>query len=291
MGRPVGLSGTVHSLFRAVAILAVPGQQLVTLASLTAGGLPGSISVDFPSDFDFKALLQLGSRAAVRGGLLRFGQGDVAVDLRNAQPWRSRIAELALDLNRAEPRRAWEAAAAALSADRRSDALATIARHPIRALIEAASAFDAKAARRAMLGLVGLGSGGTPAGDDLLVGFLSGLRATKSLISPMRVAFPETLGKELQPLLLRTNDVSRVYLAAAAVGEVSERLTSLAAAIGRGDSSSTVDKVAKAAIAVGHTSGADGTLGLLLGTAAWGPKATARRVISLIDGSSLRVEA
>jgi hypothetical protein len=290
-GVPSTFDGTVHSLFRNVVILAVPRQRLVTLAPSVAGGLPGAISVGLPADFDFRMSLRLRSEAAVRGGVLRFERGVVAIDLREARPWRSRLAELELDLTMVRPRRAWEIAAATLSADRRSDALAAIARRPIRALIDAASALDAAAARRAMVSLVGLGAGGTPAGDDFLVGFFSGLWATKYPNRAIRPDFLSTLGNDLQPLLGRTNDVSQVYLAAAAAGEASERLTALSAAIARGDPASTVRETAIAAIAVGHTSGADGTLGLLLGTAVWGPEAIVGDAVSLIDGSRVRVEA
>ena len=290
-GVPAQFDATVHSLFRSVAILAARDQRLVTLAPSATGGLPGAISVNLPDDFDFRTALRQGSGAALRGGVLRLEHGAVAVDLRHARRWRSRLAELGLDLAAAGPRRAWEVAAAGLAADGRSDAFAAIAHRPIRALFEAASALNAMAARRAMAKLVGLGAGGTPAGDDFLVGFISGLRATQSRTQPVRITFSASLGKALQPLLDRTNDVSRVYLAAAAAGEVSERLADLASAIAGGASAAPLGEAAKAAIAVGHTSGADCTLGLLLGAAAWGPEAIVRRAMSLIDGSLLRVTA
>lgn len=280
-GVPVTFEATVHSLFRNAAILTVAGHQLVTLVPATAGGLPGAISIALPAGFEFSKALGARSRAAVRGGMLRFRGGALSVDLRDAVRWRSGLDALELDLNKPAMHRAWEDAAAILAADGRTDAFVRIACAPIRALSEAASALDITGANHAMASLVGLGAGGTPAGDDFLVGFLAGLHATE--IALKRQAFLAALGGEIRALLARTNDVSRVYLAAAAEGEVSERLTDVAAAIARGGGAPIVAGVAKAAIVVGHTSGADGTLGLLLGTAAWGPKAVARAGITLTN--------
>ncbi|MGH6924362.1 MAG: DUF2877 domain-containing protein [Propylenella sp.] len=282
-GVPAVFEAAVHSLFRSAAILAVPGHGLVTLVPAKAGGLPGALTIGVPAGFDFAKAFDPEWRAAVRGGVLRFSGGVASVDLRTAVPWRSRLAALQLDLNKPAQRRAWERASRILSADRRSDAFVRIARRPLRALLDATSAFDAARAKRAMAELVGLGAGGTPAGDDFLVGFLVALRATAGWAEETRGDFLAALCRQTKALLSKTNDVSRVYLAAAAEGEVSERLTGLAAAIAAGSGASTVGDAAGAAIVVGHTSGADGTLGLLLGAAAWGPEALARSAVSLIE--------
>jgi hypothetical protein len=90
-----------------------------------------------------------------------------------------------------------------------------------------------------------------------------------------RAAFVARLGVRLKEFAARTHRISRVYLEAAAEGEVSERLTKLAAQVAAGATPRAVGAAAAAALAVGHSSGANGILGLLLGSAAWGPGAVA----------------
>jgi len=282
-GVPPSFEANVHSVFRNAAILAHANGGLVTLAPSAAGGLPGAISIGVPEDFDFRKTLDRESRAAVRGGVLRFEGGALSVDLRAAIPWRSRLELLKLDLHWPATRRAWESAAEILSESGKANAFVRIARPFILALVDATSEFRTSNAEIAMTALIGLGAGGTPAGDDFLVGFLAGLRVTGGLARPTRRAFLDSVVRRTRSLLERTSDVSRVYLAAAADGEVSERLTNLAAAIAGGAPASTASRVAKEAIAVGHTSGADATLGFLLGTAARGPVRIARSVGPLLN--------
>jgi hypothetical protein len=140
-----------------------------------------------------------------------------------------------------------------------------IAGPPITALGAATRNLDAAAAGAAAAQLVGLGAGGTPAGDDFLVGYLTALWSSQRARG---TEFVTRLSRFIAALSARTSDISRVYLEAAAAGEVSERLTVLAATIATESLHGAVVGAAKAAIAVGHTSGADGTLGLLAGAEA-----------------------
>ena len=119
--------------------------------------------------------------------------------------------------------------------------------------------------------LVGLGPGLTPAGDDLLVGYLAGLNASVGNC-PERLAFAKRASTIMYDLLPLTNPVSRFYLERAMEGRVSEHLRLLIEVISH--SRSSVDEIAvatTAAMAVGSSSGPAGVLGLLLGLAAWQP--------------------
>jgi Protein of unknown function (DUF2877) len=262
-------SGHVRSVFPNAAILEI-ANRLVTLAPAAAGGLPSAITVDVPRGFDFARLLTAGGAAASRGGVLRFADNDALVDLRGASHWRSRLRELALDLSRPATAGGWETAAAALRTDGRCDAIAHLGHGAILELGEATRRFDLEAAEPAAKRLVGLGAGGTPAGDDLLVGYLAGLWSSIAN-DRSRADFAAGLADIVRGLGKRTNDISRVYLEAATDGEVSERLADLVTSIAAGEAQPIVAAAAAAAIGVGHSSGADGTLGLLLGLAAWGP--------------------
>jgi len=271
-------AGVVRSVFVNSTIISVD-KRLVTLVPDEAGGLPYAISVDVPKGFDFRRFLAIGDAVATRAGVLRFAGGE-SVDLRAARAWRSHLDDILVDFANPATARAWRTVAAALADDGRSDAIARLAPAAIWSLADATRRLDQTSAGQAAECLVGLGAGGTPAGDDLLVGYLTGVWS--SVAQAAHRAFAAGLGKRVRKLAERTNDVSRTYLEAAAVGEVSERLTVLARAIAIGASPPVTLAAATAAISVGHTSGSDGTLGLLMAFAAFGPEpvyAASRRLI------------
>jgi hypothetical protein len=81
--------------------------------------------------------------------------------------------------------------------------------------------------------LIGLGSGLTPSGDDLLVGYMAGLWCT-CRDKTERAQFISSLGDTIIRLSWNTNDISRTYLYHAVYGQVSSRLMNLAEAICRG---------------------------------------------------------
>ena len=244
-------------------LLAADDGTLLTLATAELGALPRGITLAAQPGLSFRAVLDVGAAAASRGGVLRIAGGALAVDLRGARRWRSDLGALRLDLGRAATRAAWQAAAAMVASDGRADGLRAIAGDTIAALTAATRAGDADAAGRAVARLVGLGAGRTPAGDDYLVGFLAGLLAGGDA-----AGFVTSLRQRARALAARTGRVSRLYLEAAADGEVSQRLHDVAAAIAAGRDRASVASAVAAALAVGHDSGAAGVLGLLDGCAA-----------------------
>ena len=210
-------SGLVRSVFVNAAILVV-ADKLVTLAPTAGGGLPGGITVDVPTGFNFAGTLRIGAVAVSRAGILRFAGNAASIDLRVATAWRSQLCDLRLDLAAPAAERAWIAIAAALLSDGRSAAIARLARAAMDELSQATRSFSLRAAEQAAERLVGLGAGGTPAGDDFLVGYLAGLfssAGTDCTRTNFAVAFANTchsMGKH-------TNDISRAYLEAAAGGQ------------------------------------------------------------------------
>ena len=116
--------------------------------------------------------------------------------------------------------------------------------------------------------LIGLGSGLTPSGDDLLIGYLTGLWCSIQDKSE-RIQFVSSFGKMIVHLASETNDISRTYLYHAAQGQVSSRLADLAEVISCGENPEHLAKISEAAFEVGHTSGMDTATGLLVGLATW----------------------
>jgi hypothetical protein len=266
-GVPGGdFSGRVLEVHARACLIAVSDEICVTLAAAVLGGLPCGIVLGTPSGFFFSSVLGPGAEAAARGGILRIGGGALAVDLRAARTWRSELPALNLDLSRPASRATWVALAAAVLADGRADALRHCASAAISALTAATRARNAAAARHAMSRLIGLGEGRTPAGDDYLVGYAAGLQACGRAGPP--AAFTAALLAGLRTLARETNRVSRLYLEAAATGEISQRLHRVATAVASGADRAEGERALADALAVGHSSGAAGVLGLLHGSAA-----------------------
>jgi hypothetical protein len=201
--------------------------------------------------------------------MLRVDDG-LCIDLRAARLWRSHLDDVACNLVHVPVQRAWDAAWSALRAQGTFAPLLRRGGTAIMRMCEATRDLDSACARQAMSELIGLGEGSTPAGDDYLVGHFAGLWSSAGA-DGARQRFIVDLGESLQDMTSRTNRVSRVYLEAAAEGEVSERLAALACRIAAGAGQEPVAVAAAAALAVGHSSGACGVLGLLLGSVAWGP--------------------
>ena len=268
VGAPAGdFAGRVAAVHRLVCVISLDGQSPLTLATLAIGRLPRCITLDAPPEFAFPGIVAEGAVVGARGGILRIG-GALSIDLRSATPWRSRLGDLCLDDAREAARRALEVTRAALDQDGRAGALLRIASARLEALASAARRFDAATAGAAMSGLIGLGEGATPAGDDYLVGYFAGLW-TCAGGAPARLTFIAALRQRLTRSALPTSAVSRVYLEAAFDGEVSERLFDLARAIASGSDDDAVHRAAASALAVGHSSGACGLLGFLEACACW----------------------
>jgi hypothetical protein len=249
---PTQIEGAVVSVFAHACEILGWNERLTTL--VTRGGcVPGGIVVEAPPEFRFDRTVSVAAKASARGGVLRFAQSDLSIDLRDAYAWRCGIRDLALDPLRPASRSVWESARLLLVEDGRALPLISLAAASLAALANPARAIGAAES------LIGLGDGVTPAGDDALVGFLAGLWARGD-------AFAAKLGHAVIGFSPRTHRVSRAYLEAAAVGEFSELLSNLASALKEGDDERT-RRAARVAIAVGHSSGACGVLGLLLGTA------------------------
>lgn len=267
-----GAALCVHSVFAAtVNLMAGPARRLVALGGPGAGGLPHAVALERPGDFRLWGLAP-GEPARLAGDGLR---------LRG----RERAFVVALDGARLLPRRslpalgpptpAWRACAARLSAiqaangfDLRLDALlgrelpvsATGAglRAGARALAAAARAGTGRPGlRAAVAGLVGLGAGLTPAGDDFLGGFLAAVRARghAGLLAELGAAVEERLGA--------TGDISAGLLRWMLMDHWPGPLLELAGALDGPEPGAL--RALDALCRLGHSSGADLAGGFLFG--------------------------
>ena len=132
------------------------------------------------------------------------------------------------------------------------------------AFAHAAWASDYTAAERAAGALVGLGPGLTPAADDALGGLLAAARFLARALGadsrPWR-----TLGRRVRRVARgRTTAVSEALLGCATIGAVGETAGRLLLSLGAADPA-PLQQALSDLLRLGHTSGGDTALGILLG--------------------------
>jgi hypothetical protein len=110
--------------------------------------------------------------------------------------------------------------------------------------------------------LTGLGPGATPAGDDFLIGLMTGLRAWPQFLTPGGLAVDAACMTIGQTAMVRTNALNAAYLRAAQVGQMGVDWHHLAEALADGDLSA-IQQAADGLLAIGATSGADAMAGFL----------------------------
>lgn len=264
-------TGTVHSVFARACNVALDDGRLLSLLASELGNAPSAVRLEMPPGFTFDAALKTGERVSCRAGVMRFGEAGVSVRLGTVVRWRHDLDGLAVDLARPRVFAAWRGVRRCLRRHEEPNGGARSGVPPSRALRlwRAARTADVEAGTAALQGLIGCGVGLTPAGDDVVVGFLAGLRAAMRGTKD-RLTFWTAISAAIDALTSRTNLVSAAYLHNAAEGGFAEPLAVLASEIAHGAGEDEVLRAARSALAVGATSGGDGVRGLLLGLAAWG---------------------
>jgi hypothetical protein len=110
--------------------------------------------------------------------------------------------------------------------------------------------------------MAGLGPGATPAGDDFLMGLMTGLCAWPQFLTPGGLSIDGAYMAIAQAAIMRTNVLSAAYLRAAQAGHMGVGWHRLAAALASGDRSA-IQQAADGLLAFGATSGADAMAGFL----------------------------
>jgi len=127
---------------------------------------------------------------------------------------------------------------------------------PVSRFADALAAADADivAVEHAVLGLLGLGPGLTPSGDDIIAGALVTLRAIAGASPALAVRADTVAQTVVSSAPGRTSLVSADLLGHAAAGRCVPQLAALLAALDRGGS---LDAPLCALLSVGHSSGGD----------------------------------
>jgi hypothetical protein len=260
------------------------GENLLTLVRSDEPNLPQGIRLDTPEGFTFENF-QTGEPANCRDGILYFESSHLSVQLNNARRWECDLSRLEIDTGNPAVSATWSLVWETLNQRQKrfdaeiiaenllgsdkiiSSGISSKAGQAMRGLVNATRHFDL-AGTTAVEALIGLGTGLTPSGDDLLAGYITGLWCTVRKKND-RAQFISELGKRIIELSVRTNDISRTYLFHAAHGQVSSRIAVLAEAISRAEEPDRLLETAEQAMQTGSTSGMDTVTGLLVGISAW----------------------
>ncbi len=246
--------GRVLGSHRTAVVIAVPtddGRRLVSVLAAGAAGVPNGVRV--PGAADLPAVAA-GTSAAVGDRRIRTGPLDVRV----VRHWDSSI-----PVGRSAP------AAVASLARAAAQAPSGVPDGELAALRGGLAAWgDPRSGETATLaaavdGLIGLGQGSTPGGDDVLAGLIAGLHATGNRALVARIA------ARLDRLAGRTTALSADLLDLAVRGHACQEALAVLAA-GRGRSRAAAargghDIAVRRLLSIGHTSGADLAIGLALG--------------------------
>jgi hypothetical protein len=274
--RRIARAGTavrVQSVYRSVVNITT-ADGLLTVASPGAGGLPNGILVDLGPDWRMIGLqpgmIVQASAASIRvpdagleiqldkapGWSPRFQVSDEVVDVATAR-WRRRTARTrTIARDRASAR----GFGALLHEDTTHDddvGIMYVARPMVADLIVALESGERRAAAEVATGLIGLGPGLTPSGDDALVGIEAALHALDAPAAGF-------LAPAMSGVEERTTALAATLLRHAAAGEFAERLHTLLAGL-LGPDDETIATAIDRAAAWGATSGTDCLLGVLIG--------------------------
>lgn len=270
----------IQSVFDAAVNLRLEDEdRLITVLISDGYELPQGIRIS-RKDISLQSLT-VGLRAASRGGILRFDSSLLSIDLRDAPVWKSRVPALCLDMNSLSSQKAWSASWNLLNKEQRlknteivaddlfqPDTGSTLSQHiskPVMRLIASTGQFDPQEAALAAEKMIGLGPGVTPAGDDILIGFLAGLWSTAGE-NPTQLSFIHSFGAELIQRAKQTGEISRTYLLHATRGQFSSTLSKHLEAIAADED---VEEATRNAMRVGHSSGMDSVTGALIGLSVW----------------------
>ena len=262
-------SGVVHSVFRRACNLRTK-DGLITLLAGDAADAPNGIRLATPSGFDFQDHIVAGSAVGCRARIARVAASELAIELSTGRRWSGSLVALATDVAKPRTAAAWCAARDELARQRPMRHMPAKVARATAILVRATRRSRATEAAGVLISMVGCGDGLTPAGDDVIVGYLAGLWSTAGR-ARRRHRFLSALAAPVEAAADRTTDISRAYLAQAIRGHFPAHLVTLARHIAYGAPAARVRTTTRRALAVGVSSGPAGICGLLAGMAAWAP--------------------
>ena len=273
-----GVLGRVCAVFRRSCYMQTHDNDLLCIADEALGRGPLTVSVRLPYATDLQTLPLQAQRMYGEGHLLYIG--SIALDLEDAPVWKSHLPEgkvdnhtllrarkLTLALSEGVPPdglgrllpKIEKIAVGEYPDIHVPTPLATLACTAALNVVNGLAGHDPHAVTEGVSRLLGLGPGLTPSGDDLLAGMLLALH----------VGAPSDVGILSQIVLhhaaAKTTAISASMLNQASQGLGHEASHRLIASLVDGEPDDEVLSVSTSLTSVGHTSGWDTLLGILLG--------------------------
>jgi hypothetical protein len=257
----------VHSVF-ASACNFLFHDQLLTLVSPRAGCGPTTLLLRNAAPCSMERLFDVGEIVSMQCSELCSSR--VLLRLEHAGLWHPPVARPLLARPHVETNLA--IARDRLAQRRRSPSIIDdLAAPVVDALACATRTLDRDAATSRLIErLIGWGEGLTPAGDDLLVGWMAGLDALAS--TPERQRFRADVAPALARCAVRTTPIAAHFLRLAAAGHYVEILERVRDAVLCESDHTRVHRAIDATLDMGATSGADMLSGLVRAIEAWLPE-------------------
>jgi hypothetical protein len=283
--------GEIHSVFQRALNIKTTGGQLISVLSSTGLDGPNTLVADLPQGLDFVAM---GLRSGMPVRLDRvgadLGQGALCLRIGRAQKWWPRLAGGAerLDWTRLKsnlrailknlPSREFKEGLGGLLylvdemvsghwnevSGKRLNRLTRSALPGMKDLLAGVLERDEILLERGIHQLVGLGTGLTPSGDDMLMGFAGTLNVVSRRVgSPEMEDVLETIARYLRALKSSTTFVSGNLLSYACAGRVSSPVLSVIRAV-MFQKPSQACSAAEDLMRLGGNSGCEILLGILL---------------------------
>lgn len=288
--------GEIHSVFQHALNIKTSGGQLVSILCGSDRAGPNTVVARLPNGMDFISMgLRAGMPARLRGTRVQLGAGDVQLRTGSARKWWPRLADglelidlRLLETNLAAVNESFTdrppgrglgsllPAAADMAAGRwdrvedergRSDdgeELVSRALPAIRDLMRGYLRRNGRALQRGIEGLIGLGAGLTPSGDDLLLGFIGALRAVSKRMNGSEMeSVLEAIRDHLYENRQRTTFISANLLAFACAGRVADPVLHVIRSLLFEETASMMERV-EVLLRQGDSSGSEVLLGILL---------------------------
>ena len=288
--------GEIHSVFQNALNIKTSGGQLVSILSGADRAGPNTVVAQLPNGMDFISMgLRAGMPARLRGTRVQLGAGDVQLRTGSARKWWPRLADglELVNLHRLQTNLAaleekistlppgrglgsllpdvsdmaagrWDRVASGHRGGEDHDRIVLSALPAIKNLLQGYLKSDGRALQQGVEGLIGLGSGLTPSGDDLLLGFIGGLGAiSKRLNGPEMESILEAIRDHLYENRHRTTFISTNLLAFACAGRVADPILNVIRSLLFEETASMVERV-EVLLQQGDSSGSEVLLGILL---------------------------
>ncbi|KPL19385.1 MAG: hypothetical protein AMJ92_03635 [candidate division Zixibacteria bacterium SM23_81] len=283
--------GEIHSVFQRALNIRTYGGQLISILSRAGLDGPNTMVTELPQDLNFVTMgLSSGMPVRLDGVEADLGQGALNLNIGTAQKWWPRLAGGAERLNMDRLKRNFSAIRRTMPKEESREGLSgllslvgtlaagrwrTVQRMAftplthqaipgIRDIMMGALKRKENLLGRGLRELIGLGTGQTPSGDDLLLGFIG----TLSVVS-RRVGGPEVedllriIRRDLGVMKERTTFISGRLLSYACAGRISSPIISVVRAMLFGDAPDAHSS-ARALMRLGADSGSEILLGVLL---------------------------